>query len=295
MICQDFVLATVGAVARRRLWPSAPLVLRVTRMPEKPGRSHRAILAAADVVLAASPGIAAALRSAGVPVARIVLLSKSDNDCEADDDLGLFAAALRPPIELPIRRLVHVGDLEPEAGVADFLACAQGWAARHPDRFLELRWVGHGCLRGVLQAQPLPSNLTQHFLGDLAREPLAALLLESDMLVAPAVSDPSGHAILEALTAGLPVLGSLRLSAVRELVTPGDTGWVFDPLQPRAMARALELALETTPEVLEETRARAAARFNSAPGRGLEERIQQALRLAPRRAGARPVADALAP
>ena len=299
VICQDFSMATMRAVARRRLWPGAPLLLRVNQMPDPLRRSHRAILAAVDVVLATSPGIAEALRLAGVPMARIVVLPRSD-DADEDNDLGMFAAALRLPIETQVRRLVHVGDLEPEAGVADFLACAQSWAQRHPERRLEIAWAGDGCLRGVLRAQPLPANLTQRFLGVLDREQLAALLLEGDMLAAPALSEPSGAsgpssgAILEAMTAGLPVLGSLRLAAVRERVTPGDTGFLFDPLLPRDMARALELALDIGPEELEETRARAVARFNSAPVGGLEERIQRALQLAPRRAGMPLVSRALA-
>ena len=273
-VCQDFGMATLRAVAHRRLVSRIPVLLRVTRLPQPLRRSHRAILAAVDVVLAASSAIADRIRGAGVPAWRIVLLS------EAADDFGMFAAALRPRVDADIHRLIHVGDLEPEAGVADLLGCAQGWAARNPDKNLELWWAGDGCLRGVLQAQPTLPNLGQHFVGELPRPELAALMLRCDLLVTPALSDPTSHGILEALTAGLPVLGSSRVIAARELITPGETGWIFDPLQPGSMALALDIALATTPETLEAMRVRAAARFNSAPGSDLDDRIQKALQLA---------------
>ena len=288
-VCQDFGIATLRAVAHRRLMSRlpmlsrVPLLLRVTRLPQPLRRSHRAILAGVDVVLTASSAVADAIRALGIPASRIVLL------LDAADDFGMFAAALRPRVDANIHHLIHVGDLEPEAGVADFLGCAQGWAVRNPDKIVDLWWAGDGCLRGVLQAQPTPPNLEQHFVGELPRPELAALFLKCDLLVVPALSDPINHGILEALTAGLPVLGSSRVSAVRELITPGETGWIFDPLQPGGMAVALDIALATIPASLEEMRMRAAARFGSAPGSDLDERIQKALQLAMFRHRRRPV------
>jgi glycosyltransferase involved in cell wall biosynthesis len=42
---------------------------------------------------------------------------------------------------------------------------------------------------------------------------------------------------------GVPCLVSDRVGCQRDLVTRGETGWVFDPADPRALARALSEAL----------------------------------------------------
>ena len=269
-ICRDFGFATVRAILRRRLAPQCRILLCIDELPPSVRMVHRVVLAGVDAVLVHSDALARAIHALGVPASRIVL-------SDSRDDFALFSRPARPRVNGELQ-IIHVGDLEPEAGVADLLLCVAAWAERNPHRRISVQWCGEGCLRGVLEAQPLPSNVQQLFPGRLTREELAAAFLDCDMLALPALADPWDDVVPEALTAQLPVLGSTQSRTVADLVVHGVTGWVFDPFENGAMARAVELALNTPPEELGRMRACAAERPQpSLPG--LSERIWRAMRL----------------
>ncbi len=270
-ICRDFGFGTVRAVLRRRLAPQCRILLCIDEMPLSVRLVHRVVLAGVDAVLVHSDALARAIHAFGVPASRIVL-SNSHND------FALFDRPARSRASGGLQQIVHVGDLEPEAGVADFLLCVAAWAERNPQRRVSIRWCGEGCLRGVLEAQPLPPNVQQLFPGRTTRKELAATFLDCDILALPALADPWDHVVPEALTAHLPVLGSTQSQAVSDLIVHGMTGWVFDPFENGAMARAVELALNTLPDELDRMRAYAAERPKpSLPS--LNERIWRAMRL----------------
>ena len=270
-ICRDFGFGTIRAVLRRRLAPQCRVLLCLDHMPPSVRLAHRVVLAGADAVLVHSDAMARAVHALGVPAPRIVL-SGSRNDGASLD------CPARPRASDGFRQVVHVGDLEPEAGVADFLLCVTAWAERNPQRRVGLRWCGEGCLRGVLEAQPLPPNVQQSFPGRAAREDLAAVFADCDLLALPALADPWDDVVLEALAAQLPVLGSTQSRTVGDLVSHGVTGWVFNPFESGAMARAVEQALNAAPDELDRMRACAAGRSKQ-PMPSLNERIWRAMRL----------------
>ena len=269
-ICRDFGFGTVRAVLRRRLAPQCRILLCIQEMPLNVRMVHRVVLAGVDAVLVHSDALARAIHAFGVPASRIVLSSSRN-------DLALFDHPVRPRTSGDLLQIVHVGDLEPETGVADFLLCVAAWAERNPQRRVGIRWCGDGCLRGVLEAQPLPPNVQQLFPGRITRPELAATFLDCDVLALPTLADPWDDVVPEALSARLPVLGSMQSRAVADLVVHGTTGWVFDPFENGAMARTVELALNTLPDELDRMRACAAKRPKpSLPG--LNERIWRAMR-----------------
>lgn len=269
-ICRDFGFGTVKAVLRRRLAPQCRVLLCIDEMPPNMSMVHRVVLGGADAVLVHSDALARAVHAFGVPASRIVLSNRRD-------DFALFDRPVRPRPDSALQ-IVHVGELEPEAGVADFLLCVAAWAERNPQRRVGIRWCGEGCLRGVLEAQPLPPNVQQLFPGRITRSALAAAFLDCDMLALPALADPWDDVVPEALTAQLPVLGSGQSRAVADLVVHGMNGWVFNPFENGAMARTVELALNTRPEELDRMRACAAGLAKpSLPS--LSERIWRAVGL----------------
>ena len=269
-ICRNFGFGTVRAVLRRRLTPQCRVLLCIDEVPSSVRMVHRVVLAGVDAVLVHSDVLARAVHALGVPASRIVLSGSRD-------DFALFSRSARSRASGDLQ-IVHVGDLEPEAGVADFLLCIATWAERNPRRRVSVRWCGEGCLRGVLEAQPLPPNVHQLFLGRITRSELATTLLDCDMLALPALADPWDDVVPEALTARLPVLGSTQSRTVADLVVHGMTGWVFNPFENGAMARTVELALNTSPDELDRMRACAAERPEpSLPS--LNERIWRAMRL----------------
>ena len=269
-ICRDFGFGTVRAVLRRRLAPHCRVLLCIDEMPPSARMVHRIVLGGVDAVLVHSDALARAIHAFGVPASRIVLSG-------GRDDLALFNRPARSRANGDLQ-IVHVGELEPEAGVADFMLCVAAWAERNPQRRVRVRWCGEGCLRGVLEAQPLPPNVQQLFPGRVTRNELAAMFLDCDMLAVPALADSWDDVVPEALAAQLPVLGSMQSRAVADMVVHGMTGWVFDPFENGAMACAVELALNILPEELDRMRACAAARPKpSLPS--LNERIWRAMRL----------------
>jgi glycosyltransferase involved in cell wall biosynthesis len=67
----------------------------------------------------------------------------------------------------------------------------------------------------------------------------------------------------EAMSIGLPVLGSRHSQAVEELVEEGVTGWTFVPDRPESVDEALERVLRTPPEQLARMGAAARDRVRS--------------------------------
>jgi glycosyltransferase involved in cell wall biosynthesis len=263
----SLIAATLRAVLFRR-----PLLLRVTRRPRRMGVLHRIILAKADVVVVSSADMAEAVRAMGVPEFRIVHLSQPE-------DLNLPAAAPRLREATGARQIVHVGELEPEGGVADLLTCLAAWAGQHKEKAVRILWAGEGCMRGVLEAQPIPANLTQHFLGNVPPNEWATLFSDCDMLAAPAISESWSHVVAEAMAGGLPILGSNRIFAVREFVSDGETGWTFDPFERGAMIRAVDRALSTPPALLARMRADVVIRSRSAGSTEVDKIIQTAIQI----------------
>jgi hypothetical protein len=69
--------------------------------------------------------------------------------------------------------------------------------------------------------------------------------------------DEWGLVVPEALSAGLPVLGSIFSPSVEELIVEGENGWKFDPLDRGSTYDAIGRALLADRKTLEEMSRRA--------------------------------------
>jgi glycosyltransferase involved in cell wall biosynthesis len=174
-------------------------------------------------------------------------------------DPGIFADI--PPHRgvAEAHRLVFSGELSPFGGPADLQFCAALWAEHHPEREIDITWVGDGDLRAVLDAQPLPANMRQRFTGPLSGPSLAGVFGECGLLVVPHLTGTHSPPLREAAAAGLPVIGSSRDRLVRNMLVQGQTGWLFDPLQPRSMFEILDYAMSVPVDDLNEMRVTAQA------------------------------------
>jgi len=101
----------------------------------------------------------------------------------------------------------------------------------------ELTIAGGGPLEAHIRAR-----LTErtHFLGRVPRGELGALYARHHLLCTPALSEPFGLVVLEALISGLPVVGT-RVGGIPELVEDGRTGLLVPPGDARALADALAM------------------------------------------------------
>ncbi|HEX3726963.1 MAG TPA: glycosyltransferase family 4 protein [Pirellulales bacterium] len=153
-------------------------------------------------------------------------------------------------------RLVFAGQFIERKGLLPFVEALALWAADHPDRMVEFDLIGSGPLQAKLEATSRPANLRLRFLGQCEYGELPARYQEAGIFVFPTLADEWGMVVNEALSAGLPVLGSLYSQAVEELCLEGETGWRFRPDRPREIYDAIERALDTPAERLEQMRRR---------------------------------------
>ena len=79
--------------------------------------------------------------------------------------------------------------------------------------------------------------------GGLAgREELKRHLAEASVLALPSLEDNCPMVVLEAMAAGVPVAAA-RVGGVPELITDGQTGLLFDPLEPAMIAESMKRLL----------------------------------------------------
>jgi glycosyltransferase involved in cell wall biosynthesis len=153
------------------------------------------------------------------------------------------ARMLRAGLATRPRIALVMGRLFPVKGILPLLAA---WP-RVPSalrRDWTLLFVGGGPLaREVARARAaaLPGEIVH--VPELQPRELAPFYAAADLLVFPSLGDVWGFAVAEAMACGLPVLCSTRAGCAEELVAPGETGWLADPLDEAAFAAALTEAL----------------------------------------------------
>ena len=184
--------------------------------------AHRPTWRSVDRYIALTTGIAEHLRGYEIPPERIVVKPN------AIPDPG-------PPAPLGDGFLFASGRLAPEKGLGLLLDAWQ----RHPDGTLgTLRIAGDGEQRPLAeQAAAARSDVV--YLGSLDAAGVRSAMAESAVvIVAPRWHDVLPTVVIEALSAGRPVLGT-DLGGVPYLVD--DAGWVV-PAEPEALAEALPIA-----------------------------------------------------
>ncbi len=137
-------------------------------------------------------------------------------------------------------RLLYVGTLSPVKGVDVLLeACAR---LRQQGLSFELSLLGSGPAPLVerlrRKVEDLGLNTQVRFLGAQPRYSLAPFLQSAHMLVVPSRSDPLPTVVLEAMLAGVPVIGS-AVGGIPFLLDEGSCGVLVPPEAPRVLAQAI--------------------------------------------------------
>ena len=169
------------------------------------------------------------------------------------DDLPV-AWGTNPPDPVPPdgRVLLCVCRLEPQKGVDVAIE-----ALEHvPDAHLVV--LGEGPQRAELERLAGPRV---HLLGRVPD--VAAWLGRAELLIHPVRWEGFGLALLEAMLASLPVVGT-RVSSIPEIVVDGETGLLVPPDDAAALAAAVNRVLAEPGDYGEQGRARARAEFSVA-------------------------------
>jgi glycosyltransferase involved in cell wall biosynthesis len=97
--------------------------------------------------------------------------------------------------------------------------------------------VGDGPHREQLQTYFAGTNT--HFVGYLQGQELASAYASADAFVFPSRTETLGLVLLEAMAAGCPVIAA-RSGGIPDIVTDGENGYLFDPLDEQGAVRATQ-------------------------------------------------------
>jgi glycosyltransferase involved in cell wall biosynthesis len=178
-------------------------------------------------------------------------------------DLERFAAAA-PAAELEHPAFLHVGSLTERKNVVR-LADAFAQLGRG-----SLTFVGDGPLRAQLEGRP-----GVRVVGAVPHDEVAGWLSAADVVCGPALLEPFGQALLEALASGRSVVAT-RVGGPPEFVPPA-AGVLVDPLDAAELARALDAAA-ALPSPNEAARAAAAEHDVRRQAERVEAILQRAVR-----------------
>ncbi len=151
-------------------------------------------------------------------------------------------------------RLVFVGRQIEVKGVIPFVSALASWGRKNPGRKVELHFAGSGPLQPAIEAFPVPPNVQITMLGECNWERLTQVYHNSGIFAFPSMADDWGMTVNEAMGSGLPVLGSVYSQGVDEMCIEGETGWRFRTDQPDETEAAIDRALNTPVERLNEMR-----------------------------------------
>lgn len=98
--------------------------------------------------------------------------------------------------------------------------------------------VGVGPLEASLRRQAETLGVTDDVVWAGFREEIPAVMTAFDLFALTSVTEGFGLVLLEAMSAGRPVVAS-AVSAIPEIVVEGETGFLVPPCDPAALARAL--------------------------------------------------------
>jgi glycosyltransferase involved in cell wall biosynthesis len=132
---------------------------------------------------------------------------------------------------------LYVGRFDVQKGLPDLLDAAERVVNERVCWHLAL--AGDGPTRGWVVAEinnrrPLQGRV--HWLG--SRDDIPALLKSADVLIHPSLWEGMPNAVLEAMAASRPVIGT-AVEGTEDLVVPGQTGWLVPPRDVGALTKAL--------------------------------------------------------
>ena len=188
--------------------------------------AQRAAYQFAHLVVANCRAAAERLRLERVPAARIAVVPNGV-------DSPAFATTR---LDRPLRRVAVVANLEPRKGHDVLIDAAPEVLRRFPDATFVV--VGDGPERANLEARAAAQGVAKAFTFAGYDEEIAVRLHDTDIFVLPSRTESFPNAVLEAMSAGLPIIAS-GVGGLLELIDDGRTGLLVPTGDPRALAQSV--------------------------------------------------------
>jgi len=151
----------------------------------------------------------------------------------------------KPSLNRDSNTLIWTGRMVPEKGLLYLLKALN--MVVHKDGYEQVRllMIGDGPQRPLILKLTRKYNLGNNvvLLGFLPRRKVAEYLSKASIFLFPSIREGMPISLLEALSSGLPVVGT-RISGVRDLVIHGYNGLLVPPKNSRALAKAISYLLE---------------------------------------------------
>ena len=147
--------------------------------------------------------------------------------------------AFRRELGLEAPFVLHVGALQARKNIERLVEAFEGMGA--PYRLVLAGSLGYGAEKVLRRIERSPVEALIHRLDYVDRETLALLYRTAAVLAFPSLDEGFGLPLLEAMSAGLPVVTSDR-GALPEVA--GDAALIVDPENPGAIRNALLDAIE---------------------------------------------------
>lgn len=145
--------------------------------------------------------------------------------------------------------IIAVGRLIAKKGFAELIRACALLAER--GKLFRCEIIGEGPLENELRAQIAQLNLQNRFVlsGAKPQREVRQHLAAASVFVLPSVLDPEGGmdnlptVIMEAMATGLPVI-STNIAGIPEMVVQNETGFLVQPADPIALAKAIEAVID---------------------------------------------------
>ena len=229
----------------------------------------------------------------GVPPSRLFFAPHSVDASLFDrSNAAHLAATARIRAELGLvpstRVVLFAGKLVAAKQPLELLRAFAG--LRRPD--WALIYVGEGPEKARLEAEAAGTGADVRFLPFANQSEMPSRYLLADVFALPSrgVYETWGLAVNEAMHMGIPCLVSNRVGCQRDLVQPGETGWVFDAERPDELAATLGGALDdaSSPSRREPMREAVLRRISGYTYAQTTDGLLAALAALPQRAGLGP-------
>lgn len=154
---------------------------------------------------------------------------------------GVDTARFRPAPRAAgaAKRVLYVGRLSEEKNLDTLIAAAGKLVGRFDVR---VALVGDGPVRERLRAAAGRLRLPLETLPFVDHRRLPGVFAEADAFVLPSFTEGHPKVLLEAMSSGLPCIAS-DVGGNRAILADGETGLLFDPRDPGALAERLERVL----------------------------------------------------